>query len=194
MGRARSGSAASEVTAPITLREFEDGDVDAATAWISDPAVTRFMTWDPGDRARAAAWLRQVAADAEALPRTSWELAVVEVETGLVVGAGRLTVRDAQHRCGDIGYVLRRDRWGRGLGSEVARQLVERGFERVGLHRIEATCDVENVASARVLEKAGLRLEGRLRERFQVRGEWRDLLLYAALARDDRLLSTDSVL
>ena len=194
MGRARSGSAASQVTAQITLREFEDSDVDAATAWISDPAVTRFMTWDPGDRSRAVAWLRRVAADASALPRTSWELAVVELETSLVVGAGRLTVRDAQHRCGDIGYVLRRDRWGRGLGSEVARELVERGFERVGLHRIEATCDVENVASARVLEKAGLRLEGRLRERFQIRGEWRDLLLYAALARDDRLQSPDSVL
>ena len=113
MGRARSGSAASQVTAQITLREFEDADVDAATAWISDPAVTRFMTWDPGDRAQAAAWLRRVAADASALPRTSWELAVVEPETGLGVGAGRLTVRDAQHRCGDIGYVLRRDRWGR---------------------------------------------------------------------------------
>ena len=194
MGRARSGSAASEVTAQITLREFQDGDVDAVTAWVSDPAVTRFMTWDPGDRARAAAWLRQVEADATALPRTSWELAAVEVATGLVVGAGRLTVRDAQHRCGDIGYVLRRDRWGRGLGSEVARQLVERGFERVGLHRIEATCDVENVASARVLEKAGLRLEGRLRERYQIRGEWRDSLLYAALARDDPLRPPDSVL
>lgn len=186
MVRDRPGFPTSEVTARVTFREFEDGDVDAVTVWMSDPAVSRFMTWDPGDRSRAEAWLRQVAADASALPRTSWELAVVEVATGLVVGAGRLTVRDAQHRCGDVGYVLRRDRWGLGLGSEVARQLVERGFERVGLHRIEATCDVENVASARVLEKAGLRLEGRLRERYQIRGEWRDSLLYARLARDGR--------
>lgn len=187
MVRARPGFAVPELTAQLTLREFQEGDVDAVTTWISDPAVTRFMTWDPGDRARAEAWLRQVAADASALPRTSWELAAVEAPTGVVVGAGRLTIRDAQHRVGDIGYVLRRDRWGQGLGGELARLLVERGFERVGLHRIEATCDVDNVASARVLEKAGLRLEGRLRERYQIRGEWRDSLLYAALARDERL-------
>jgi RimJ/RimL family protein N-acetyltransferase len=135
MGRARTGRAASDVTQLVTLREFDDADVDAVTAWVSDPAVTRFMTWDPGDRDRAAGWLRQVAAAAAGLPRTTWELAAVEAATGQVVGAARLTVRDARHRTGDIGYVLRRDHWGRGLGTEVARQLVERGFDRVGLHR-----------------------------------------------------------
>jgi [ribosomal protein S5]-alanine N-acetyltransferase len=182
------------VTSLVTLREFRDTDVDAVTAWLSDPAVTRYMTWDAGDRARAAAWLEQIAEAAAALPRTSWNLAAVEEATGQVVGAGRLTIRDAQHRTGDIGYVLRRDRWGQGLATQVAVQLVERGFERVGLHRIEATCDVENVASARVLEKAGLRREGLLRGRYQIRGEWRDSLLYATLAGDDHVRSPNSVL
>jgi RimJ/RimL family protein N-acetyltransferase len=54
----------------------------------------------------------------------------------------------------------------------------------VGLHRIFATCDSENRASARVLEKAGMQLEGRKRSHLFVKGRWRDSLLYAILEED----------
>jgi [ribosomal protein S5]-alanine N-acetyltransferase len=54
----------------------------------------------------------------------------------------------------------------------------------LGAHRVEATCHPENAASARVLEKAGLTFEGRLREHVLARGVWRDSLLYAALSGD----------
>jgi len=57
------------------------------------------------------------------------------------------------------------------------------GLSGGGLHRITATCDPENVGSARVLEKIGMVREGHLRDYFLIRGAWRDRLLYAALAQ-----------
>ena len=70
--------------------------------------------------------------------------------------------------------------WGQGYATEVAPAVV--GFARtLGMHRVEATCHPSNVRSVRVLEKAGLRLEGRLRDHLHVRGAWRDSLLFAVV-------------
>jgi RimJ/RimL family protein N-acetyltransferase len=93
-------------------------------------------------------------------------------------------VSDPENREGWIGYCLNRDFWGKGYGTEVARALITFGFEQLNLHRIYATCDPQNTASAHVLEKAGMQREGHLRERKWVKGRWRDFLLYAVLDRE----------
>jgi RimJ/RimL family protein N-acetyltransferase len=66
----------------------------------------------------------------------------------------------------------------------VARLRVELGFGRLGLERLAATCDPDNAASIRVLEKAGLCREGLLRGLYRVRGRRRDRLVFGCL-RDD---------
>jgi RimJ/RimL family protein N-acetyltransferase len=58
------------------------------------------------------------------------------------------------------------------------------GFEQVRLHRIWAGCDPENLASARVLEKVGMKREARLRENLWMRGRWRDSLIYSILDKE----------
>jgi RimJ/RimL family protein N-acetyltransferase len=62
-----------------------------------------------------------------------------------------------------FGYCLARDAWGRGFATEAATVFVKFVLENPAIWRIQAFCDVENGASARVLEKAGLTLEGTLR-------------------------------
>ena len=100
----------------------------------------------------------------------------------------REKVQNAVHAHGDadIRYVLHRDYWGRGRAAEAAGLLLQLGFGQLGLSRIWATCDVENRASARVLEKIGMQREGRLRRNLLIRGRWRDSYLYAILADDWR--------
>lgn len=66
----------------------------------------------------------------------------------------------------------------------MARLLVRLGFERLGLHRLSATCDPGNAASIRVLEKAGLRREGLLRGLYLVRGQHRDRLMFGCVRGD----------
>jgi RimJ/RimL family protein N-acetyltransferase len=64
--------------------------------------------------------------------------------------------------------------------------MVAFGFDELRLHRIYATCNAENLASARVMEKLGMKYEGKLRENALERGRWRDTLLYAILETDPR--------
>jgi len=79
---------------------------------------------------------------------------------------------------------MRPEYWSRGIGTEAAGALIRFGFEKLGLHRIIAKCDPMNMASWRVMEKTGMRREGRLRENVKIRGEWRDSLLYSILEHE----------
>jgi len=166
----------------VELRDFRLDDAGAVPTWTSDPEVARFMTWDAdvGDGARAVQFVERQMALADERPRAIYELAMVERSTGLIVGGAGLRVRDWRDQRADLGYVLRRDRWGRGYTTDAVRLLIALGFE-LGMHRIEATCFPDNRASARVMEKNGLRFEGQMRHVHFVRGQWRDALLYAII-------------
>jgi ribosomal-protein-alanine N-acetyltransferase len=113
-------------------------------------------------------------------PRVVWELAVVETATGRLVGACDLTCESAGE--GDLGFILSKDVWGRGYASEAARAMVRAGFDRLGLTRVFATCDVANPASARVLEKAGLTRVATLERHTFALGRWWTSDLYEVRA------------
>lgn len=114
-------------------------------------------------------------------------VAVVGSASSARISASRAAARvNATHRCARFGYMLDPSRWGRGYGTEVATWLAAHAFDRHGIRRIEATCHPDNDASSRVLEKAGLRLQGQMRSHLLARGTWRDSLLWAALDTDPR--------
>ncbi|MBI4728955.1 MAG: GNAT family N-acetyltransferase [Acidobacteria bacterium] len=160
-------------------------DIGAVQLYASDPEVVRFMPWGPNSPAETREFLEKALAAAREPVRTEFEFAVTFRGEEVAIGGAGIRARGV-HRRADIGYALRRDVWGRGLATEVAALLGEFGFGALGMHRIEATCDPENRASARVLEKAGMRLEGRMRGHMPVRGVWRDSLLYAVLEEERR--------
>lgn len=164
-------------TPNLALRELEQDDLGAVQGWATDPEVCRFMTWGPNTDEDTRAFLAFAATERRREPRVTFELGVEH--EGRLVGAGGLRIRSEANRSGDLGYVLRRDRWGLGWGTEVARALLRFGHEQLGLHRIWATCDVDNVASARVLEKIGMLREGRMKHHMRRHGVWRDSFLYA---------------
>lgn len=82
---------------------------------------------------------------------------------------------------GEVGYLLQRDAWGQGYATEAAAAVVNAAITQLGMHRIIATCAPENAASARILEKLGMRREGHLRRHMWLRDHWRDSYLYAVL-------------
>ena len=89
--------------------------------------------------------------------------------------------RSQEHKQGEVGYVFNPAYHGRGLATEAVGALLRLGFEGLGLHRITGQLDARNTASARVLERAGLRREAHLVENEFVKGEWTDELIYAIL-------------
>ena len=71
-----------------------------------------------------------------------------------------------------------------GLASNAALKLLDFGFNALRMHRIYATCDPRNTGSARVLQKIGMKEEGRIREDLWIKTEWRDSLLFGLLAHE----------
>jgi ribosomal-protein-alanine N-acetyltransferase len=168
-------------TSRLALRELRVDDARAVNAYASDPEVVRYLDWGPSTLEDTERFLATARAARDAVPRTAYHLAVVLRSTGRLIGGCRIEVRRPADRGGDIGYAFDRYAWGRGYATEATRALLEFGFDSLELHRIWATCDVRNRASARVLEKLGMRREGHLRQTTRPKGEWRDSYLYAIL-------------
>ena len=105
---------------------------------------------------------------------------ILAAEARLIGWCG-LGISDDEPREAIVWYTLHPDAWNRGYTTEAARALVDFGFRTLGLHRVGADCDPANVASWRVLEKLGMRREGHLREKFWIKGEWVDSLIFAIL-------------
>lgn len=174
-------------TERLLLRPLGADDLDAVHAYQSRPEVTRFLLWEPRTREET----RQALAkrlDAK-LPERDGEalhLAVVRRDTGKLTGDVVLWVTSQEHRQGEIGYVFHPDHQGQGFGREAARELLRIGFEELGLHRIVGRLDARNGASARLLERLGMRREAHFRENEFVKGEWTDEAVYAILAAEWR--------
>ncbi|MGI5818000.1 MAG: GNAT family N-acetyltransferase [Armatimonadota bacterium] len=171
------------LTERLELRDFREGDVEAVHQWASDPEVVRFMGWGPNTPERTREFLQRKFAERTGDPRRTWDLAVVRRGTGRVIGSVGLRLDDELQQA-ELGYCYHQDAWGQGFATEAAREMLRLGFEVLGLHRIRATVDTRNGASIRVLDKIGMRQEGRLREHVLMRGEWRDSYIYAILRRE----------
>jgi RimJ/RimL family protein N-acetyltransferase len=168
-------------TERLILREFESSDFDAVHGYASDPEVIRYMPWGPNSRSDTSDFIRLANSEARLMPRISFQLAIVERSSARCIGGIKIQVEGTT---GELGYCLARSAWARGYASEGCRAVVDFGFRELALHRIWAGCDPENPASARVLEKSELQFEECLQRDTQIRGQWRDTLLYA-LSREE---------
>ncbi|MFN7989336.1 MAG: GNAT family N-acetyltransferase [Thermoanaerobaculia bacterium] len=146
-------------TRRLRLRRPRPDDDEAVFAYASDPAVTRLMDWPThASIAPSRRFLADCARGWAAGTEFTWLVTLRPDDRAL----GAIACRPKPEAV-EFGYVLHRDAQGRGLGTEAARAVVGWLWCLPHVGRIEATCDVENAASARVLEKAGLARERLLR-------------------------------
>ena len=172
-------------TKRLLLRPFAPGDVDALYAYHRLPETHRYLYSEARSRAQVEALVAERAGKT-ALTGAGQELHLVAelADTGELAGDCVLFWRSQDHQKGEIGYTFNPACHGRGLATETAVALLRLGFERLGLHRITGHLDARNIASARVLERAGMRLEAHLVENEFVKGEWSDELVYAMLRHE----------
>ena len=167
-------------TRRLLLREITKNDLAAVHEYASDPEVTRYMLWGPNTEEETRLFIQRTIEAQREDPRVNFNLlAVLKVENQVIGGCG-LDYSPATLE-GRFGYLLNKKYWKMGYATEIANGLVNFGFETLHLHRIVATCDVENLASAHVIEKTGLVLEGCLRENVKKKDEWRNSYIYAIL-------------
>ncbi|MBN1813150.1 MAG: GNAT family N-acetyltransferase [Anaerolineae bacterium] len=171
-------------TERLILREFEESDLQAIQEYASDPKVVRYMGWGPNSEEDTRAFLKRAFEQRSKQPRVEYGLAIILKTENRPIGSGGITIDNPDHKEAELGYCFNRRFWGQGYATEAARAFIAFGFEELGLHRIYATCDPANVASARVMEKIGMQREGHLREHRWRKGRWRDSYLYAILEQE----------
>lgn len=171
-------------TERLLLREFEESDGPALHAFESLPEVARYQSFEPRSLAESHDYVMASIEAASEDPRRVYDLAVILKAGDRLIGRCGFMVGDPDDEQAVLWYTLHPESWGHGYSTEAARALVDFGFRDLGLHRIWADTDPENVALIRVLEKLGMRLEGHLRENARVNDAWADSLIYAMLERE----------
>jgi RimJ/RimL family protein N-acetyltransferase len=171
----------------LLIRPFIERDLDDLFAIQSREDVTRYLYWSPRDRDEVGEvlkeWMVPPPMDSEG---QALVLAAELQESSRVIGSLFLFRRGLQHRQGEIGFVFNPDHQGRGLATEGASELLRIGFQGLNLHRIYGRCDGRNQASARLMERLGMRQEAHLIENERVKGVWTDELVFAILAQEWR--------
>ena len=174
-------------TERLLLRPFASTDFDAMLVMHSDTDVVRYLYWEP----RTADDVREILERKSGFtslggPGDNLAFAVVLESTGELVGDCGLQWHDNDYRQGEVGFIVHPDHQGRGYATEAARAVLRVAFEEVRLHRVVGRTEARNTASARVLERLGMRREAHLIENEYVKGEWQSELVYALLDREWR--------
>ena len=160
----------------IRLRAREPEDVPVLHAWAQDPDTIRF------NESRYPPSLQAMRPRAELHPTYDHaRLAVVDRESGALVGDVALHTMDPESRSGFIGLLIGPEHRGRGYGTDATRAICRFGFDMMNLHRIELDVYAENARAIRCYEKVGYQMEGRLRDAVFKFGKYQDILRMSVL-------------
>jgi|SRR5215471_13938569 len=151
-------------TQRLILRDFVPSDWEALNAFLSDPSVTRYMHFSSWDEQMRRAWLASLVKLAANPHRDAYDWAITLRSTGLLIGwliLGRSRhARDPGMRECGCGYALNQSYWGQGYMPEALEAAFTYAFTVLGTKLIHAECEIENTASARVMQKCGMQYEG----------------------------------
>jgi RimJ/RimL family protein N-acetyltransferase len=171
-------------TTRLRLRHFMDSDLTLFMAYRNDPEVARYQGWEEISEPEARAFIQEQKEVQPGVPGQWFQIAVELKETGMLVGDCALKIEEHDEHQAEIGYTLSRAYQGRGIASEAVSCVLEYAFVTLGLHRVIAITDCENVASVALLERLGLRREGHFRQNVWFKGKWGDEYLYAMLQEE----------
>ena len=173
-----------------TLRPCHPSDAQLLRKWRLEPSVGRYQPLSDVPLSQLRAELSAQRID-DLYRGQGDKFQWIVLADGDPAGWVTLMVTNWEHGLAEVGYALSTEHQRRGLMPHALTQLFAELFFRTRLHRIEARCSVDNLASQRVLDKLGFEREGLLRDYFQLRGSRIDNYLYALL-RDDYLATSDS--
>ncbi|KAJ4964250.1 hypothetical protein NE237_024189 [Protea cynaroides] len=162
----------------ISLRPFEESDLEDYVIIMSDNTVSKFCSWNPMGKEEALNDLLRV------IYTHPWFRAICVKDRPI----GYILVNQGKGSdgCrGEIGYVVGSAYWGQGIATHAVKMVISSIFSELqGLERLEALIDVDNLRSQRVAEKIGFIREGVLRKYWILNGTPRDMVIYSLLKTD----------
>ena len=171
-------------TERLVLRPYSEGDLAGLLGIYSDVEVARYLYHEPRGEQETRELLERKIAGSSLEQEGHWLSAAV-TRDGVLVGDLVLHWASEQHKTAEIGFSVDPRHHGHGYATEAARAFVDWAFAQ-GFHRVIGRLEARNAASARVLEKLGMRREAHLVENEWVKGEWQSELVYAILDREWR--------
>lgn len=169
-------------TERLVLRELVEEDWRAVLA-IETAEVVTYMTQEPATEASAREYVQGSMVCARELPRTVYDLAVTLPDDDTMIGRVGMK-REDDPRVAMIWFVFHPAHQGKGYATEAVGALLAYALDALRLHRVYGDCDPRNHASARVMEKLGMRREAHHVENVWIKGEWCDSVIYGLLARE----------
>ncbi len=178
-------------TKRLKLRAFQDRDIQSFAEYRSDPDVAKYQDWDaPYSMEKAAQFVEEMKVIRPGTPDEWYQIAIELKDGGILIGDCTFYILAEDTRQAEIGFTLARKYQGKGYATEAVTRLLDYLFGELRLHRIRATCDVENLASSRLLEKIGMRREAHFVENIWFKGSWGSEYVYGLLQYEWAKLSS----
>jgi RimJ/RimL family protein N-acetyltransferase len=172
-------------TPRLILRRFVPADAASFAAYRSDPEIARYQSWDtPYTLEQALRFMTAMDSAEPGQPGHWFQVALQLKSDPLLIGDCAFQILAEDSRQAEIGFTLAGPYHGQGYAAEAVRRLLGYLFTGFNLHRVRANCDVENTASARLMERVGMRREAHFIESLWFKGRWSSEYWYAIL-RDE---------
>lgn len=171
-------------TARLNLRPLRVEDWDDWIDFIKDEDSYLYLNYDAPNDERARMWFEDLMDLRFTRPKRYLCLGIELVEEAKLIGCITLSFNDPEeHQQGCFDIILHPAYRRRGYGSEALMGLIRFVFECIGMHDIRKRVDIRNVAGCRMVEKAGMKLEGTFHEERRIKGEWISSAYYAMIRR-----------
>jgi len=169
----------------LILRPFQESDLNAFSDYRSDPEVARYQSWSaPFSLDQARSFLVEINRVEPGTPGYWYQFAIERRNNPGIIGDCGFQVWKEDEKQAYIGFSFAQKYQKQGYASEAVHRVLEFLFTEFRLHRVSAICDVDNTASARLLEGMGMRREAHLIENIWFKGSWGSEYTYAILERE----------
>ena len=167
----------------LIMRKILPSDCSDVYDYSYRPETSRYLLWSPHANLR---YTKKYLSYVQTAYKNEnfYDFALVDKESGKMIGTCGFTSFDLQNNAAEIGYVLHPEFWGKGLAREAVMRLMKFGFAELRLHRLSAKIMAGNSASKRVAEKCGMRHEATYMEGMLIKGRYETIDEYAILAKE----------
>ena len=170
-------------TERLLLRKITLNDASDMFEYASNPEVSEYTMWSTHVSIEDTKYfLKSLTKMYKKRELVDW--GIVHKAEKKFIGTCGFVEWSMTHSRAEIGYALSARYWSEGYMSEAVNAIIEFGFREMLLNRVMGRCEVNNIASARVMEKVGMQFEGILRQQLFVKGKYWDLKIYSILREE----------
>jgi ribosomal-protein-alanine N-acetyltransferase len=164
----------------ICFKALSIMDAKAIHQFASNEEVSRFIGWNLMNTLNQTSEFIELMLKRESAG-THLYASIVLKSTQEIIGTAMIFNFDKEANHAEIGYVFDKGNWGKGYGSECVALMSDYAFESLNLHKLHASVVDANIGSARILEKNGYELEGRLKDHYFIENKYYDALLFGKI-------------